>query len=402
MRQIHILVKVFLLLSFLGGCSTTDDKPLKNTEEVGSTELWSIKMARSVVANNDSLMWYNGHLNKPKWKYDLGFLGQAIDKLGSHDSIFNQYAQDYIDNFIQEDGTIRKYKLEDYNLDNINPGKHIITLYKRTGEEKYKLALDQLYEQLEGQPKTNAGGFWHKKRYPSQMWLDGIYMSSPFLAQYAREFNKPELFDLVAHQITLIYEKTWDQETGLLFHAWDESRQQRWSDPKTGQSKHFWSRAMGWYMMAIVDVLDYFPENHPKRAQLIEILNKVSEALLTVQDKKTGLWHQVLDKGGHEGNYIEGSGSAMYIYAFAKGANHGYLPHDYLKIANKSFEALVQELIVEDQNGNITFTNICGGCGLGGKPYREGDYAYYINEKRVDNDQKGVAPFILAALELNK
>lgn len=193
-----------------------------------------------------------------------------------------------------------------------------------------------------------------------------------------------------------------DFATGLLYHAWDESRKQRWSNPETGQSKHFWSCATGWYLMGIVDVLDFLPENHPDRESLIEILNRVSSALLKVQDKNTGLWYQVLDMGGREGNYVEGSGSAMYTYVFAKGAKKGYLPNQYLQFANKSFDAITRKLIEEDKIGRLVFSNICGAYGLGGKPYREGDYNYYINEKCIVNDQKGVAPFILAAIELDK
>jgi unsaturated rhamnogalacturonyl hydrolase len=308
----------------------------------------------------------------------------------------------YIDYFINEDGTVKHYKIEEYNLDRINPAKNLFTLYKRTGEEKYNKAIQLFVEQLENHPKTKSGGYWHKKIYPWQMWLDGIYMSSPFLAQYAKEYNKPGWFDVVTHQILLIYDKTVDPDTKLLYHAWDESKEQRWSDPETGQSPHFWSRAMGWYLMAIVDVLDYLPENHPDREKLISILNTTIDALLKVADKETGLWYQVLDKGGKEGNYIEASGSCMYIYAMAKGANKGYLKNKYSQIANKKFDAVLKYLIKTDEKGNLVLTNVCGGCGLGGNPYRDGSYEYYITEKRVDNDSKGVGPFILAAIELNR
>ncbi len=255
---------------------------------------------------------------------------------------------------------------------------------------------------MEGQPRTNAKGYWHKKRYPSQMWLDGIYMASPFLAHYAKEFDQPKWYDEVTFQLKLIYEKTVEPKTGLLYHAWDESREQRWSNPETGQSKHFWSRAIGWYTMAIVDVLDYLPEDHPQRKDLIEILNNVCNALIKVQDEKTKLWYQVLDMGGREGNYIEGSGSAMFIYTFAKAAKQGYLPNHFLGIADRTFDSFIDVLVVKGDDSLPVLTNVCGGCGLGGNPYREADYEYYINEKRVDNDQKGVAPLILAAIELDK
>ena len=234
------------------------------------------------------------------------------------------------------------------------------------------------------------------------MWLDGIYMSSPFMVQYAQEFNAPGWFDVAAFQITHIYEKTVDEKTGLMYHAWDESRTQRWCDPSTGRSKHFWGRAMGWYTMALVDVLDYLPENHPQRQQIIDILNNVSEALLKVRDKDTGLWYQVLDRGGEEGNYLEASCSNMFIYVFAKGARNGYLPEHYKVIASSSFDGVLDNFIQKDNDGLLTLTNVCGSCGLGGNPYRDGSYEYYISEKQVDNDPKGVAPFILAALELKR
>ena len=226
-------------------------------------------------------------------------------------------------------------------------------------------------------------------------------MGSPFLAQYAAEFNDPALFDVVTKQFELVYKHTLDPKSGLLYHAWDESREQRWSNQETGQAPNFWSRAIGWYMMATVDVLDYLPKDHPKRQMLIDQFQQVSEALLKVRDAKTGMWYQVLDQGGREGNYLEGSGSAMYIYAFAKGAKNGYLDAKYNAIAKSSFQQLVDVFITENADGTLTMTDICGGCGLGGNPYRDGSFEYYITEKKVDNDTKGVAPFILAALELD-
>jgi unsaturated rhamnogalacturonyl hydrolase len=389
---------VVLLLFLLSGCGS---KSPEQTTAGKNDDRWSVRMANSVISRSDSLIHYLNP-SSVKWQYDVAFLGQAIDKLGDIDPLYSKYLEDYIDWFIQEDGSVYDYKIEEYNLDRVNPAKNIITIYKRTGDSVYRAALKQFLVQMETHPKTKTGGFWHKKIYPWQMWLDGIYMASPFLAQYAKEFNDPKWFDVVANQIELIYGKTLDNTTGLLYHAWDESREQRWCDPETGKSKYPWSRAMGWYTMAIVDVLDYFPENHPERDSLISILRNTCEALLKVRDFKTGLWFQVLNQGDREGNYIEGSGSAMYTYVFAKGAHKGYLDAKFLDIANESFDDMVKELITVDDKGLITMRNICGGCGLGGNPYRDGSYEYYINEKRVDNDPKGVAPFILAAIELGK
>ncbi len=372
----------------------------KTTEVDQQPDSWAVQFADAVMTRHDSLINYNG--NKPKYEYDLAFLGSAIDKLGNTDKKYSDYMKAYIDYFVKEDGSIVGHKLTDYNIDRVRPGLNMLELYARTGDEKYKKAAETLVSQMETQPRTNSGGFWHKKVYPNQMWLDGLYMASPFLARYARDFNKPEWFDEVAFQLHEAYKNTRDEKTGLLYHAWDESRQQRWSNPETGQSKHFWSRATGWYMMALVDVLDYLPENHPERQSIIEILNKLSEALLKVRDEKTGLWYQVLDRGGDEGNYLEASGTAMFIYSFAKGAHKGYLDKNYLEIAKSAFDSMVENMVKTGDDGLPVLTNTCGACGLGGNPYREADYNYYVTEKQVDNDQKGVAPFILAAIELNK
>lgn len=391
MKAYYLLLIPLLLL----GCNLSD-KAQENQKEL----CWATRFADAVMHRSDSLIYYLR--GKPKYEYDYAFLASAIDKLGEVNEKYSDYARAYIDYFVQEDGTINGYKLSDYNIDRIRPGLNILKLYERTGEEKYLKALKTLVSQMETHPRTKSNGFWHKKIYPWQMWLDGIYMAQPMLTEYAGEFDQPGWFDEAAFQIRLIYEKTLDSKTGLLYHAWDESREQRWCNPETGQSKHFWSRATGWYVMAIVDVLDNFPEDHPERAQLITILNNTCEALVKVQDQTTGLWYQVLDMGGKEGNYIEGSGSAMFIYTFAKGAKNGYLPERFSVIAENAFDDLIDVLVVEGEDGWPVLTNVCGGCGLGGDPYREGDYDYYIHERRVDNDTKGVAPLILAAIELSK
>ncbi|MFZ2340386.1 MAG: glycoside hydrolase family 88 protein [Bacteroidales bacterium] len=310
--------------------------------------------------------------------------------------------EEWVDYFVQPDGSVLDYRKEEYNLDRIFPGRNVLTVYRRRGDAKYKTALDGLIDQLRDHPKTQSGGYWHKKIYPWQMWLDGIFMGSTYMVQYASEFGAPEWFDVAVNQAVMAYEKTLDKESGLLMHAWDESRQQKWCDPETGRSHYPWSRATGWYLMALTDILEYLPEDHPGRVDLLRILQSTSEALLKVQDPNTGLWFQVLNQGGRDGNYVEGSGSAMFAYVFAREANKGFLDKTYLEIAEKAFDNIVKELITIDERGNLTMHNIVGGCGLGGNPYRDGSYEYYVNEKRVDNDTKGVAPFILAALELDK
>jgi unsaturated rhamnogalacturonyl hydrolase len=362
---------------------------------------WSVTMADAVMQRFDSLCRYNDP-ERINWQYDIAMLGQAIDKLGYLDARYSRYHEDFIDHFITGDGKILTYDPEEYNLDNVNPAKGLITLYKRKGDIRYLNALNTVIDQLQKQPKTHTGGYWHKLKYPWQMWLDGIYMASPFLAQYAKEFNKKEWFDTVSKQITLIYEKTLDPVTGLLYHAWDESKTQKWCNPLTGQSRQFWGRAMGWYMMALVDVLEYLPPDYETRDSIIHIFNNTSEALLKFRDPETGLWYQILDKQSEPGNYLEASCSAMFTYAFAKGANRGYLPEKFHDIAFSSFQSITEHFIKTGEDGLPVMTNICGSAGLGGTPYRDGSYAYYINEKRVENDPKGVGPFILAAIEFNK
>ncbi len=358
-------------------------------------------MADAVMQRYDTLGHYNMR-GRIRWSYDVAFLAMAIDRLGTIDPAYSSYMKEYMDYFIGEDGSIRTYRKGSYNIDNINPGKNLITLYKRTGEEKYRIAVETFVDQMKHHPRTHSDGFWHKQIYPWQMWLDGIYMGSAFLAQYAAEFDQPEWFDTVAHQILLIHRKTLDPETGLLYHAWDESREQKWSDPETGQSPNFWSRSIGWYVMALVDVLDYLPEEHPKRDSIIGVLDLTCEALLRVRDPESGAWYQVLDQGGREGNYLEGSGTAMYIFAFARGAKKGYLDAKYLEIASEAFDDMVKQFIIVDEDGLISMVDICGGCGLGGNPYRDGSYEYYTTERIVKNDCKGVAPFIMAAIELDR
>lgn len=365
---------------------------------------YSVKVADAMMSHYDSIVHHMDHLDKrASWQYDYALLAEAIGKLEKYtgNMAYGKYMNDFFDYYVDSIGNIRYYKMEEYNLDKIRPAMPLFSLYKKTGDSCYVNALRQEIKQLETQPRTTEGGYWHKKIYPHQMWLDGIFMASPFMAEYAKTFNQPLWFDEAVRQITLIYDKTVDPKTGLLYHAWDESKTQRWANPGNGQSRHFWSRATGWYMMAIVDVLDCLPEDHPEHNALISILGKVAEALLKVQDGESKLWFQVLDCGGREGNYLEASGSSMFIYSFAKGAAKGYLATSYLKVAHEAFDGIVTHLMKKDGDGSLILTQICGGCGLGGNPYREADYHYYVTEKIVENDPKGIAPFILAGIELH-
>jgi len=336
-----------------------------------------------------------------RWHYENGVMHKAIEQvwLKTGDSKYYDYIKRDIDQLVSAEGNIKTYSIQEYNLDQINPGRTFFSLYRATGNDRYKKAAYLLREQLRGQPRTSEGGFWHKKIYPYQMWLDGIYMALPFYAEFGKIFGEPAAFDDVAFQIIVIEKHTRDPKTGLLYHAWNESKQQRWADPETGCSPHVWGRAMGWYAMAIVDVLDHFPQNHPKRNDMLAIFERVTVALAKVQDQSTGLWYQVLDQGNRAGNYLEASGSCMFVYSIAKAVRLGYLAKTYLDMARKGYQGILDNLIRVDDQGLVNLEQICGVAGLGGNPYRDGSYEYYVSEKTVTNDYKGVGSFILASLE---
>jgi len=359
---------------------------------------WSQRMAATAMR-----LWPDS-LPGGKWAYEQGVVLQGMQSVWHQtgDGRYFRYIQHSIDKYVTNDGAIRTYKPDDYNLDNILSGRSLLMLYQVLNTEKYSNAASLLYRQLKQQPRNSAGGFWHKQRYPDQMWLDGLYMAEPFYAGYANIFHHQTDLDDIAGQFILIEKHARDPQTGLLYHAWDASRKERWANPKTGLSANFWARADGWYAMALVDVLDQFPANHPKRPQLIAILNRLAHAVETYQDKKSGAWYQVLDKGGKEGNYLEASASCMFVYALAKGVREGYLPKKYLSVAKSGYKGIIRRFVETDANGQVSLSGICAVAGLGGNPYRDGSYQYYISEKPVTNDPKGVGVFILASVEMER
>jgi unsaturated rhamnogalacturonyl hydrolase len=234
------------------------------------------------------------------------------------------------------------------------------------------------------------------------MWRDGLYMAEPFYAFYAETFDETKIFDDVTKQFLLIEKYLKDEKTGLYYHGWDESKIQKWADPVTGKSPSYWGRAIGWFTMAFVDVLDYLPADYPNRADLIEILQNLSESLLKYRDSKTGLWYLVIDQDSREGNYIEGSSSSMFAYAFAKGANKGYLDKKFYDIAEESFHSIIKNIVTYDDEGSFYLNNIASVGGLGGNPYRDGSFEYYTSEPKRTNDFKGYGPFLLTAIELHR
>jgi unsaturated rhamnogalacturonyl hydrolase len=392
----------FILFAGLLSCSKPNSKSPKIAP---AAEHWSVKMAESVIKRCPE-PWNLEPGKQPRWEYTYGLVLKAILEVWrlTGDDRYFQYVKAYYDHFIDQNGIISQYQLDEYNIDWINPGKSLFLLFHVTQDERYAKAIQLLRSQMQTHPRTSEGGFWHKLQYPHQMWLDGIYMAAPFLAQYARTYHEPELLNDVARQIILMEKHARDEKTGLLYHGWDESRQQRWADPTTGTSPNFWGRALGWYAMALVDVLDFFPSDHPQRSEIIAILSRLAEAVVHYQDQETGLWYQIVDQGGKEGNYRESSASCMLVYALAKGTRLGYLNDKYAAAARHGYNGILKYFITVDATGLVTIHQGCAVAGLGGDPYRDGSYEYYIAEKVVDNDPKAVGPFILASIEfeLNK
>jgi unsaturated rhamnogalacturonyl hydrolase len=396
MKIIH-----YLLVLILGTLPISlNSYPQKNNYD---RILTSEQLATSFLKLYPDSIIYAGQSNSKKWNYEQGLIMEAFyqmwNKSGRNEYL--NYIKNNLDYYIDNDGKIKTYKIEDFNLDNISPGRALLNIYNLTKNEKYKKAADILRQQIRKQFRTKEGGFWHKKIYPDQMWLDGLYMAEPFYSQYATLYDEKDSFKDIANQFLLIEKHCKDKKTGLFYHGWDESKSQKWANPEIGTSPCFWGRAMGWYLMGLADVLDYFPAKNPQRNELIRIFNELSSSLINYRDSKMKLWYQVVDKGNEEGNYIETSGSLMFIYAFAKGFNKGYLTRNYYEIARESFKSLKDNFIIS-KNGLLNLTNVCAGAGLGGNPYRDGSYDYYIHEPIRVNDFKGYGPLLLASLELEK
>jgi unsaturated rhamnogalacturonyl hydrolase len=360
---------------------------------------YSQQMAKTVMT-----IWKDTLFTGDRWTYDQGVILKGIEGIWQQtgDKKYFDYIQKCMDRYVTADGTIRTYHQTDYNIDNVLCGRNVITLYKVLGNEKYYKAATLLREQLRKHPRVPEGGFWHKKVYENQMWLDGLYMGEPFYAEYARTFHDDTVFNDVARQLILMESKARDPKTGLLYHGWDASKKQRWANPRTGQSPNFWGRAMGWYGMALVDVLESFPADHPKRAELLAIINRFAAAVVKVQDKNSGLWYQVLDKATEKGNYPEASASCMFVYAMAKAVRGGYIPASYLPAIHKGYNGIIKQFIETDAKGQVNLKGTVSVSGLGGNPYRDGSYEYYLSEKVITNDAKGVGAFILASVEVER
>jgi len=362
---------------------------------------WSERAANAVIVR-----WPDGRLAPAGahwvWNYELGTLLEGMDAvwLNTTDPRYYNYIKSAVDQFVASDGSIPTYKVEEYQLDSILLGRQLLLLYGVTHERRYLTAATTLYQQLLHQPRTPSGGFWHKQRYPNQMWLDGLYMAEPFYAEYASLSHHPDAFQDITHQFVLMEEHARDPKTGLLYHGWDESKQERWANKATGLSSQFWGRAMGWYMMALVDTISYYPDDDPGRKQLIGMLERDAAAVARYQDGASGLWYEVLDKAGTKGNYLESSASCMFVYALARGVRQGYLPQRYLANAERGYQGILSHFIQTGPGDDVSLTGTVKVGGLGGDPYRDGSYAYYLSEKIATNDAKGVGAYLLAGAEM--
>jgi len=394
MKRFCIVFLGFLLV-FQSCFAQTQKRPVTGLE-------MAVKMADSEIKHFPN-PWTVDFNPKPIWNYTQGLIAHAMIRVWQEngDETYYNYAKLYADKMINSNGNISGYKIEDFNIDCMNSGKFLFDLYERTKDERYLKAIKQLHDQLKLQPRTLDGGFWHKKRYANQMWLDGLYMGAPFYAQYAAFVKDSSMFDDVVNQFVLVHQHTYNVEIGLNYHGWDESKQQKWANPKTGCSPNFWGRAMGWYAMALVDVLDYIPQNHPGRIKILNILNQVTSGIKKYQDPKTGLWYQVLDQGSREGNYLEATASSMFTYALLKATRKGYISNDYRTIALKAYNGILENMIQNNSDGTISLTKCCSVAGLGGSPFRDGSFEYYIHEPIRADDPKGVGPFIMASLEFS-
>ncbi|WP_337966157.1 glycoside hydrolase family 88 protein [uncultured Flavobacterium sp.] len=362
---------------------------------------WSEKTALSIL-NNYPKAWQIDGNEKPKWDYKMGFLLFSFEKFyqKTNDQKYLNYIKEYADEMIDSSGNIKKYDEKEYNIDYVNPGKILFNLYDLTKDNRYQKVIVQLRKQLENQPRTASGGFWHKQIYPNQMWIDGLYMAEPFYTQYTVKYENGKSLDDIAKQFELIHDHLLDKKSGLPYQCWDESKQIAWANPETGTSPTIWGRGIGWYMMALVETLDYYP-SHPKQKELVRYLNEISKSVIEYKSS-SGLWYQVADKPELKGNYLEPSASAMIIYALAKGSDRGYLASNYKKISQKSFDAFIKEFVKTDENGQVNILNVSPSVGLGGKPFRDGTNEYYISGKTKDNGSPALAAFLLSALELDK
>ena len=355
----------------------------------------------------DKPLWNIEYIHKGKpasWNYIDGCMITALLCAAeiTGEAKYADFAESFIDYYINEDGSILGYSMDKFNLDDVNEGRVLFDLYKATGKEKYKKAIFLLREQLEKQPRTNTGNFWHKQIYPNQIWLDGLYMAQVFYVRFQKEFGDGDYSDTM-NQIRNVRKLMFDQDKKLCYHGMDCSKTAFWADKETGRSKNFWLRAIGWYTVALVDIIDYI-DNASDKEELCGIFREVIEGIAQYADPETGMYYQVVDCGERDGNYLETSGSSMIAYAMMKGARLGVIDRKYSEAGKKTFDGICSRYLNISSDGELNLGGICLVAGLGPeeKRHRDGTFEYYISEPVVENDAKGVAPFVLCYTEVKR
>ncbi|NOS70029.1 MAG: hypothetical protein HOP33_08870 [Verrucomicrobia bacterium] len=397
------LVAVWLAVTLTCPALFAHDDPSEGKFSGATPLQWSVRMADSEIARRgDKLAWREGR--DVKWDPAAGLFALSLLKLNQHvpTPAYVEFAKDAIGSFIKPDGSIHGYNMDEYNLQNIAPGRTVLALYQLTKEERYKKCAELLRKQLDTQPRTSEGGFWQEQRLPWQMRLNGAFAANPFYAGFTKLFNGPSAdYDDVVKQFYVINAHFHDARSGLYFHGWDEKREQPWADKTTGLSSNFWGIAVGYYAMAAVDVLDNLPQNHADRAEIIATLKRVCDGAVRWQDADTGLWWQVMEKGGREGNHLEATCSAMFVYAMAKGVNEGYLDKaTYAKAIESGYNGITRRLFKPGQKGDISLTRCSSDVEL--RNEGDGDFSSYIKLPVVYNSLQAVGAFILAGIEVQK
>ena len=337
------------------------------------------------------------------WNYVDGCMMTALLSLHqiTGEKQYFDFVDSFIDSFVGEDGSIRTFSEEKHTLDDINEGRVLFDLYRATGKEKYRLAAGTLKKALDHQPRTAEGNYWHKEIYPNQVWLDGIYMAQPFAALYERAFGAGDMSDIVS-QIENVRLRMRDPVTGLYYHGYDASRTAFWCDRETGLSANFWLRAIGWFSVALADLLEILPAGGDSD-RLAGIFRQLMKDILPFADPESGMYYQVVDKAQAEGNYLESSGSSMLAYAMLKGARLDFLDGGFASAGQKTFDGIVNRCL-SFTDGTLNLGGICLVAGLGpeNNRRRDGSLAYYLSEPVVENDAKGVAPFLLCYTEIKR
>ena len=342
--------------------------------------------------------------DKPaSWNYIDGCMLTALLEMSRilGDSRYADFVEMFVDSFIGEDGAIRTFESDKQTLDDINEGRVLFPLYEMTGKEKYRLAAENLRKALDNQPRTHQGSWWHKAIYPNQVWLDGIYMAQVFSALYEKHFGQGDYSDIVS-QLRIVRAHMFDEGKHLYYHGYDASRSAFWADKETGLSQSFWLRAMGWYAIALADLAEILPQG-TEHSEVAALLSEMLEGVAAYADEATGMYWQVVDQAGRDGNYLETSGSSMIAYAMLKAARLGILPKEYAAKGQKTFDGIVKTYLTFHDEG-IDLGGICLVAGLGpeNNRRRDGSYGYYISEPIVTNDAKGVAPLVLAYTEIRR